>query len=402
MPASQVADLLMRQGELAANSRLSRAQIYAQLLQGLAQVPGQIVNDRQQARAAQAAAAHAADEREYRRGRDAVYDDRANRELALKEEAAQREAEEQERARQSEQAEIEQVMAYAKQHAATITQEHGPQALDQIAAVARNPQGRKALLEGFAKMALPQEQPNLMSVDPTKPLVNPKTGEVVREGVPAPEEEVAVVVRGPNGRPIRKLVPTSQLREGVEEYREPTQAPRDPLETNTTWAIDPRDGQTKPMTLAEARRIGAQQAPTADMRNKEAGKRTAARAVDAVRKLGSGIISKVGPAQRVDAIKRGAEAVFGNDPEFRTYQDSRMALAGTLAVEQQGSRVSDADVRALWLPMVPDAYRDTAESYKLKWDLIDAMRGVAPAGDAAADDAYEAYLKRQGGGGAGR
>ena len=163
--------------------------------------------------------------------------------------------------------------------------------------------------------------------------------------------------------------------------RESAAAGRDP-NANTgpqptySWAKDPKTGDIVRATDAEIRARGLQQPDTADMRNKEAGKRTAARAVDAVRDLGSRIITKVGPAQRVDAIKRGAEAVFGNDPEFRTYQDSRMALAGTLAVEQQGSRVSDADVKALWLPMVPDAYRDTAESYKLKWDLINAMRGV--------------------------
>ena len=75
-----------------------------------------------------------------------------------------------------------------------------------------------------------------------------------------------------------------------------------------------------------------------------------------------------------------------------------MGSAGREAVEQQGSRVSDADVKALWLPMVPDAYRDTAESYKLKWDLIDAMRGVEGKASSEADDAYSAYLKRQGAG----
>lgn len=131
---------------------------------------------------------------------------------------------------------------------------------------------------------------------------------------------------------------------------------------------------------------GVQTAPTADMRNKEAAKKPAAHAVDAVRKLGEDIFKNVGPTQRADAIRRGVEAVFGNDPKFRTYQDSRMALAGTLAVEQQGSRVSDADVRALWLPMIPDAYRDTAESYKLKWELIDKMRGIETKDDPNAFD----------------
>jgi hypothetical protein len=145
------------------------------------------------------------------------------------------------------------------------------------------------------------------------------------------------------------------------------------------WAKDPSTGQVRRMTEQEARAVGAQQPDTADMRNKERSKATAARAVDAVRNLGSKILTRVGPAQRADAIKRGVEAVFGTDPEFRTYQDSRMALAGTLAVEQQGSRVSDADVKALWLPMVPDAYRDTKDSNDLKWELIDLMRGKEPA-----------------------
>jgi len=48
---------------------------------------------------------------------------------------------------------------------------------------------------------------------------------------------------------------------------------------------------------------------------------------------------------------------------------------------------------------VPDAYRDTAESYKLKWDLIDAMRGVQLT-SGGGDDAYAEYLKRQGAAGA--
>jgi hypothetical protein len=51
---------------------------------------------------------------------------------------------------------------------------------------------------------------------------------------PPPKEEKLhpVVVRGPNGRPIRKMVPESELIKGVEEYREP-QAPRapEPLES---------------------------------------------------------------------------------------------------------------------------------------------------------------------------
>ena len=120
------------------------------------------------------------------------------------------------------------------------------------------------------------------------------------------------------------------------------------------------------------------QAPTADMRNKAAGRGLVAKSITAIQGLSEKIITKVGPAQRAAAITRGAETVFGNDPEFRTYQDARMALAGNLAVAQQGSRPSDADIKAIWLPLVPDPYRDTAESARMKWDLIRTMSN-APA-----------------------
>ena len=96
-------------------------------------------------------------------------------------------------------------------------------------------------------------------------------------------------------------------------------------------------------TDEEIRQRGLQQPDTADMRNKVAGKATAARAVQAVRDLGAKILTKVGPAQRADAIKRGAEAIWGTDPEFRTYQDSpdgigRHAGGGTAGLTGQRCR----------------------------------------------------------------
>lgn len=42
--------------------------------------------------------------------------------------------------------------------------------------------------------------------------------------IPEPEQEFSVVVRGPGGRPVRRLVKASELRGGVEEFREPTAA----------------------------------------------------------------------------------------------------------------------------------------------------------------------------------
>lgn len=144
------------------------------------------------------------------------------------------------------------------------------------------------------------------------------------------------------------------------------------------WAKDPKTGDVRLMTNEEIQRIGAKQPDTADMRNKAEGRTLVSKSIDAIEAMGRKIITKVGPEQRLDAIKRGADAVFGNDPEFKTYQDARMALAGNLAVAQQGSRPSDADIKSIWLPLVPDAYVDTSESNDLKWSLIRTMSNVPP------------------------
>jgi hypothetical protein len=126
--------------------------------------------------------------------------------------------------------------------------------------------------------------------------------------------------------------------------------------------------------------------PTAEMRNKVQARSLVQTSINAVKAYSDRVLTKVGPAQRVEAIKRGAEAVFGNDPEFRTYQDARMALAGNLAVAQQGSRPSDADIKAIWLPIVPDPYRDTRESAEMKWELIRQMSLPQELNKGAGDD----------------
>lgn len=228
-------------------------------------------------------------------------------------------------------------------------------------------------------------QPGYVAPPPPEPLVGvgpenvltPRSQAAGQRGyVPPQAPEPLVPVVGPRG-PV--YAPRSEAAgQLVPQPREP-QGPQ----PQYLWAKGP-DGIVRRMTEQEARMPGVEQPDTASMRDKAKAKEVAALAVQAVRDLGARIITKVGPAQRADAIARGAEAVWGTDPEFRTYQDARMALAGTLAVEQQGARISDADVRALWLPMVPDAYRDTKESNDLKWRLIDAMRGVKGAAEPAA------------------
>lgn len=69
-------------------------------------------------------------------------------------------------------------------------------------------------------------------------------------------------------------------------------------------------------------------------------------------------------------MRRGVEAVFGSDPNFRVYQDVRAGLAAMIAVAIQGSRPSDADVFRSAMPMIPDPYSDTKESAKKKWEIV--------------------------------
>lgn len=163
--------------------------------------------------------------------------------------------------------------------------------------------------------------------------------------------------------------------------------------------LDRGAGTTRPIRAGETGdTLGP--APTSEMRNKAEGRKLAMASIAAVKAYSDRVIRRVGPAQRAEAIHRGADAVFGNDPEFRTYQDARRALAGNLAVAQQGSRPSDADITAIWLPLVPDAYRDTADSAAMKWDLINTMTmpgtsAVPEANTNAADEALRILNQRR-------
>lgn len=123
-----------------------------------------------------------------------------------------------------------------------------------------------------------------------------------------------------------------------------------------------------------------QMAPTADMRNKQVARNKTLASVNAIESLSKEVINLKGVAQRAKAIGSSIEAALGNNPKYRTYQDARKALAGNLAVLQQGSRPSDADITAVWLPLVPDVFNDTNESAKMKWDLIKISSGMPVAG----------------------
>jgi len=109
---------------------------------------------------------------------------------------------------------------------------------------------------------------------------------------------------------------------------------------------------------------------TADERNKAAARARIEPAINEVEAIGKRVITaKAGIAQSAIAAGRSVESVLGSDPDWKTYQAARKALAINLAVASQGSRPSDVDMKA-WLELVPDAFVDTAESAEAKWKLI--------------------------------
>ena len=178
--------------------------------------------------------------------------------------------------------------------------------------------------------------------------------------------------RSPSGELSRLLLPDGSHAK-----------PRAIRENRTFYSIN---GENVLLTQEEAAQQGAGPPPTADMRNKTEGRRLVKASIVAIEDLSKDIIGKVGPQQRLEAIQRGTAAIAGYDAAFRTYQDARRALAGNLAVAQQGSRPSDADISAVWLPLVPDAYSDTRESAEMKWDLIYLISNVSPSNPTIGDE----------------
>lgn len=115
-------------------------------------------------------------------------------------------------------------------------------------------------------------------------------------------------------------------------------------------------------------------AATAGQREKVDARSLATDSIQKTKELGDKVITeRTAIEQRAKAVGMSLEAYTANNPDYITYRDARMALAGNLAVLQQGSRPSDADIKSIWLPLVPDPYSDTKESAEMKWNLIKIM-----------------------------
>lgn len=133
--------------------------------------------------------------------------------------------------------------------------------------------------------------------------------------------------------------------------------------------------------------------PTAKQREIAGSRKDMSTKIDALQSLSNRILTRVGPAQRAEAILRGAKTVFGSDPEFKSYEDLRQAMGMQLAVSNQGAaQLSDRDVE-IWSRLVPDPYRDTSESSDIKWVMIRAMGSLPQRQELLTTDAAEQVVE---------
>lgn len=150
------------------------------------------------------------------------------------------------------------------------------------------------------------------------------------------------------------------------------EAQRNRMRPEQTVVMQTVDDEGNAVRRIVPKTAGAEYAagPTADMRNKEVARQKLLPAFGALEELGKKVITeKLSIVQRAKASGRAVDAALADDAEYRTYQDARQAFALQLAVATQGSRPSDTDMIAL-LNLIPDVFKDTTLSAKMKWDML--------------------------------
>lgn len=169
-----VEDILLARAQLEGASRRRKGEIWGGVVEGVSQIPGQILRDR---------AAQTATNRES--ARQAAADRRAQTDSDIRVSAEQRAIADQEtkhgeaqREQQTYQRGKEAVQAWVKQHGAAIDAKQPGYSAAMLAAI-ETPEGLKDVRSQLLKAPEPFK---LIERDPTKDLVNPTTGAVVTAG----------------------------------------------------------------------------------------------------------------------------------------------------------------------------------------------------------------------------
>lgn len=312
--------------------------------------------------------------------------------------------------------------------------EDDPQALEMWEQVKANPEHLKKVVDYFITQDPDYKPPTPVSVAPGAKLVNPQTGATVAQGDPRealpPQvgtfgDYLITYAKDVAKKPVQALS-ASDKEAAKKTWEALNDQPPQPIQRFQDRQVTNAHGETvianydsltgKYFDANSGQQLtGIKPKPTAEMQNRQDALKGLVPMLKNLKGLSETIITRVGPGQRAEAAKRGLEAMAGNDPEFRVYQDFRAALGVMIAVATQGSRPSDADVFRAALPMVPNPYADTKESTEKKWKFIfDMFRnrlskemqqqldltaepstgGAAPIGAAPS---YQDYLNRKGG-----
>ena len=334
---ASIAEILMAQGQTAAESRRARAGAWMPLIQTLSNLPGQVMADRVAEREAREAGFDRAQQRAVR-GQQL---ESGKREAATAEAAAEQKRQMNEVLRtpgvmdpdQRMDARKAQEVAHAKGYTEivddilSLAQEHNAAINRGMREQTLFDQGQTDRRQATNKMEVQRKIGESIAGRGGEP-ISPadrqmyqgmalQAGVTLPAGVlPEPEEEVSMVVKGPNGRPTRVLVPKSQLRQGlgVEQYERPPQESPGP-QPSYSWAIDPKTGKAVRATDAEIRAGGMGQPETAFMRNMDAGKGRATPLLESVVELADRINVNQGLYAKMagGAAKVAAKANYDDD-----------------------------------------------------------------------------------------
>lgn len=236
---ASISDILLSQGRYAAESRRERAGQWVPLIQHLANLPNQVMADRAGERAAQEAAFDRGQQRDVRSQQLA----KGQQELETAEATAEQKRQMNDLL--STPGVIGDDGRFDVQGAQRTATEKGyNDILDDVLTFGKewNEGVEKGLLtKEQIEAAKRSNQPQGYTLNPGDKRYGPDNQEVASVPVTPPKPTMReVVVKGPNGRPVKKLVSEDELIQGIEQYEAPRVAPQGP-QPGWQWVM--RDGK---------------------------------------------------------------------------------------------------------------------------------------------------------------
>ena len=417
-----LADLLLRQGDLAADKAARSGQMWGNVARGVASIPAGI----QQRKAAEAAAQQAQIDREIDRAgklslmdeRRAVREDRDNarmdaqgaKDLALTTQKVSAWLGDIASAPDPESMK----MAYKVGRDALVsegrlTAQDAPEFFPGASWVKSRMASLLPAAERFKQMFPESKAP--IQRDPTKDLVNPDTFEVITPGTPAPERPQAptptsLALDAAGGDAMKALALLRQ--QGASQAQ-----PDFEWVTRNGSPVQIRKGSAQagdtPFSAPKST------SETAQDRQRKGRLDSARGFLTRLNELRENINTKIGPAAGLTGMARQAAGAIGLDPDVAEYERVKAAGGRALAVAIMGAQnLSDADAAA-WSNMLPGARIDAVTAKRLTDQIgrmleeTDTARPPGPIGlqtdvskipvpDAPAAPAGWKYVPKPGGG----